>query len=88
MSAIDQAIAELGNEIAEFKHGTLDQPDEGSSAWFLLRAKTLAMTYLKRLGQTGAHGSAKASEQLFKQCTKAFKMEDLIEEIEVKDVKG
>ena len=43
------AIQQLKAEVDAFGQGTKDQPAEGSSAWFLLRAKQLGLQALRSM---------------------------------------
>ena len=75
MNPLDQAIGILDAEIAEFKHGTKEQPREHTPEWYVLRAKSLGMTYLLRVRQQELHQhqDLSAAERYYRVCAKQFK---------------
>lgn len=73
MSSLPNAIAELEAEIASFNQGSKAQPKDGSTEWFLLRAKAVGIAYLKRVEQLGIAHDAGACERVYKKCSVVFK---------------
>ena len=67
------AIVALQEEIDSFNHGTQQQPKEGTTAWFMLRAKSIGMSYLKRLEQLGVENNPAASEGVRREAGKLLK---------------
>lgn len=49
--SLPSAIAQLEAEVEDYGHGTPRGPKEGTSDWFLLRAKRLALSSLRRASQ-------------------------------------
>ncbi len=70
---IYNAIAILEEEVAAFKQGTLDQPKEGTTDWFLLRAKALGLSHLRRMAQLSLHDNPAAAERFYRDCSKGMK---------------
>lgn len=83
MSNLSNAIDELAAELAAFNQGAKQQPRDGSTEWFLLRAKTCGMAYLKRLAQLGVESDAGACERVYKVSSKVFKAAEVPPEPEV-----
>lgn len=61
-TAIDLQAA----EIEAFGQGTAKQPPNGSTEWFLLRAATIGMAYLKRVVELDIEQDYSASERLYR----------------------
>ena len=68
MSALDAAIAVLESEVAALM--AVNRPsaagadvNTGSADWFLLRAKSLSLSSLRRMAQLGLHEDAAAAER-------------------------
>lgn len=72
-SQLENAIAQLQDEVDLFQQGTKVQPKDDTSEWYLLRAKSLGLTYLKQLQGQGLEGRARQCEQLYTSASKHFK---------------
>lgn len=72
--SLASAIAQLSAEVAEFKQGTVTQPKEGAADWFLLRAKSLGLSYLKKAQQLALEGSPLRAEKLQESCRQALRL--------------
>lgn len=68
MTRIESAIASLQREVDAFGQGTAKQPSEGSADWFLLRAKSLGLSYLRsiRAQNLGDERQAGEAEQVYR----------------------
>jgi len=67
---LDLAIEQLQAEVIAYGQGTLAQPKEHSTEWFLLRAKVLGLSSLKRMKQLGVEADPAAAERYYrKSCT-------------------
>lgn len=84
--SLDAAIKVLEEEVAAFQQGTKDQPKEGSVDWFLLRARALSLSHLKRMQQLNLQGDAAAAERHYRNCSNLVKGADVPEPVVV--VKG
>ena len=49
--SLDRAITQLEEELAALGLGTKDQPAEGTTEWFLLRAKAIGLSFLRKARQ-------------------------------------
>lgn len=83
MSNLANAVTELEEEVASFHQGTKTQPRDGSTEWFLLRAKVIGLSYLKRIEQLGVESDAGACERVYKLSAKTFKLAEVPEAVEV-----
>lgn len=81
--SLDRAIEQLQAEVDTFQQGTQNQPKEGTVEWFLLRAKALGLSQLKRMKQLGTEGNAAASERFYRACNSTFKQLDVPLAVEV-----
>lgn len=80
---LEAAIAALEEEVEAFNQGTNQQPADGSSDWFVLRAKALGLSQLRRMAQLGLHGDPAAAERFYRSCAKTFKKLDVPDPVEV-----
>ena len=71
--SLDTAIAVLGTEIAAYQQGTSTQPSEGTADWYLLRAKSLGLSCLKRQKQLQIENDPGACERHYKAASSATK---------------
>jgi len=71
--SLAHAIEQLEAEVAAFKQGTSEQPKEGTTDWFVLRAKSLGLSFLKRTQQAAVEDSPQAAETLYRRCSRAIK---------------
>ena len=71
--SLKAAIEQLAAEVELFRQGTPAQPKEGSADWFLLRAKALSLSSLKRAEQLTLGGNPPAAERFFTSCSRTFK---------------
>lgn len=71
--SLKAAIEQLAAEVELFRLGTPSAPREGSADWFLLRAKMLSLSTLKRADQLMLGGNPPAAERFFTSCSRAFK---------------
>lgn len=73
--SLDAAINILQAEVDAFGQGTKRQPRDGDPEWYLLRAKTLGLSSLKRMKQLELGSSAKMADQFHVQCIRHVKAE-------------
>lgn len=71
--SIERAIETLQAEVGAFHQGTAEQPAEGTEAWFLLRAKSLGLSYLKRVRQLSLHDNPASAERFFRDSSRVVK---------------
>ncbi len=72
--SIDAAIAILEAEVDSFNQGVPRvQPEENTTEWFILRAKALGLSHLRRMKQLGAHEDPAAAERFYRNCSSTFK---------------
>lgn len=69
------AIQALQVEVNDFRHGTPNAPKEGTQDWWLLRAKMLALSTLKRADQIALEGNPAGGERFFAACGRQLKHE-------------
>lgn len=69
MSALDEAVALMGTEVAAYNVGTKKQPLESDPEFFVLRAKSIGLTMLKVMQQRGL--DARRAEGYYKTCRTA-----------------
>lgn len=79
MSNLATAIEILEAEVAAFNHGTQAAPSIGSAEWFVLRAKALAVSHLKRIRQLGLDNdqTGRAVEEHYRGASRLVKGESL-----------
>lgn len=79
MSPLDDAIDILGAEIAAFNQGTQAAPRPSSPEWYVLRAKTLAVSHLKRMRQLGLDQDqdGRSAESFYRKTSQTIKGDDL-----------
>lgn len=73
--SLKAAIDQLAAEIELFRPGTPAAPKEGTPDWFLLRAKSLSLSTLRRADQLMLGSNPPAAERFFNSCSKLFKAE-------------
>ena len=73
--SLDRAIVQLQAEISAFRQGTPQQPGENSTDWFLLRAKALGLSMLKRMQQLELKERPAEAERYYRNCSKTAKLE-------------
>lgn len=83
MTPLEQAISSLQDEVEGFHQGTKSQPKDDSADFFLLRAKALGLSALKRMIQLGVEGDPAATERFYRECAKQHKRTDVPEAIVV-----
>jgi hypothetical protein len=74
--SLDRAIEQLQAEVTAYGQGTLTQPLPDTTEWFLLRAKTLGLSSLKRMRQLGVELDSSAAERYYRKSSKAVKAEE------------
>lgn len=79
MSPLDDAIDLLSAEIAVFNVGTQAAPRPSSPEWYVLRAKTLAVSHLKRMRQLGLDQDqdGRSAEAFYRRTSQTIKGDDL-----------
>lgn len=80
MTPLDSAISQLQEELDSYGQGTPTQPRESTSSWFLLRATSIGLSYLKRVQQTGVEGDPAAAERLYRRAGQHLKAAEVPEE--------
>lgn len=73
MSPLESAISQLQEEFDSYSPGTKDAPREGTDRWYLLRACSLGLTYLKQLDARGLQSDPAAAEALYRTSGKELK---------------
>lgn len=81
--SLDRAIEQLSAEIADFQQGTKQAPKDGTVEWFLLRAKSLGLSHLKRMKQLGVESDVAASERFYRKCSSSFKQLNVPDPVEI-----
>lgn len=71
MHPIESAIASLESELVE--HGLGMNVQDNSPEWFLLRAKTLGLSYLRRAKQLEIQDDLAAADRYYRKCSETFK---------------
>lgn len=79
MTPLQSAISLLQEEFDSYGQGTPEQPKEGTSGWFLLRAHSLGLSYLKRLDGLQIDGDPAAAERLYRRGNVHFKAAEVPE---------
>ena len=70
--SLARAIATIEAEMTALGLGTKDQPAEGTEGWYLLRAKALGLSFLRRATQE--ENNPAALERHFRKATIAAKV--------------
>lgn len=78
-SPLQNAIDNIQDLVDMYNQGTKGQPKDGSMEWFELRAHTLGLAYLKRIGDLGVAGDSGACERLYRVHLKVAKQTPLPE---------
>lgn len=71
--SLKSAIDQLQVEVDSFGQGTQAQPRENTPEWFLLRAKAIGLSVLKRMAQLDIERDPAACERLYRECSKEAK---------------
>ena len=71
--SLERAIEQLEAEVADFRQGSPGQPKEGTPEWFLLRAKALGLSHLRRMQQLQLENDPAACERYYRSCSATFK---------------
>ena len=71
--SLDAAIAQLEVETALYAQVTQQQPGEGTQEWFVLRAKALGLSCLRRMKQLGVGDSPRSAELFYREASKYTK---------------
>ncbi len=71
--SLERAIATVEGELTALGLGTKDQPKEGTEGWYLLRAKSLGLSFLRQIRQVESNPAA--LERHFKKATLEVKSE-------------
>jgi hypothetical protein len=64
--SLQRAIEQLQAEVDAFNQGTPSQPKDGTTEFFLLRAKALGLASLKQMEKGGVEGNIAAAERLYR----------------------
>lgn len=75
-TALENAISQLEEEVDSYGQGSMRQPPDRSTDWFLLRAASLGLAYLRRLRALELEGSPQASEQIYRKYLRELKDEE------------
>lgn len=79
---IEQAILQLEGEIAVLQPGTKNQPGEGTTDWFVLRALALGLSNLRRMKQLEVQDDPAAAERFYRRCSNTFKQLEVPDPVE------
>ena len=71
--SLSVAITSLQSTVDGFKHGTSEQPKDGTSEWYLLRGAVIGLAYLKRLERLGLDNDPPAADRVYREAAKVFK---------------
>lgn len=74
MTPLETALSQLQEEVDAYGQGTKGQPPDGSVEFYLLRAHSLGLSYLKRLEQLNLSQDAPAAHRLFAVQERSFKL--------------
>lgn len=66
--SLSLALEQLQAEVDSFLQGTKQQPREGTADWFLLRAKSIGLSYLRSIEKQKLDqpASARAADRVYK----------------------
>lgn len=73
MTNLDTAISQLQEESDAYTQGSKVQPRDGTTEWYVLRAITIGLGYLKRAKQLGLEDDVPAADRLYRAAAKASK---------------
>ena len=76
MSNLKWAREQLDLEVECYGHGTANQPKEKTQEWFMLRARSVGRTLLRRMEQLSLEGNPAEAERLYKSVLKAIKADE------------
>ena len=71
--SLTAAIRQLQAEVDDFRQGTVSAPKEGTQEWWVLRAKSLSLSTLKRADQLALGSSPQQAERFFGSCSRQLK---------------
>lgn len=74
--SLQRAIEQLQAEIDEYGQGTAQTPKEGTDDWYILRAKSVGLTFLKRVNQLRLDPNLAAVERFFRRFGNGIKAAD------------
>ncbi len=83
MTPLETAVAQLQEEVDSYSQGTKNQPADGTVEFYLLRAHTLGLSYLKRLGQLDLSNDPPAAHRLFTAQERTFKLSAVPPPVEI-----
>ena len=63
---LERALAQMEAEVAEFGQGSVRQPREGTTEWYVVRAKSLGLSFLRQASKRKLEGNPRAVDLLFK----------------------
>ena len=72
--SLDRAIIMLEEEVASFQQGTKSQPTDGSADWFVLRAKALGLSHLRRIKLLELERDSGGAERLYRRSISQLKL--------------
>lgn len=81
--SLDRAIVLMEEEVADFQNGTASAPKEGTAEWFLLRAKALGLSQLRRMKQLEVGDNPAAAERFYRGCAVTFKKLTVPDPVEI-----
>lgn len=73
MTPLESAISQLQEELDSYQVGTKEGPREGTSGWYLTRAFSLGLSYLKRTQLLSLDSDHAAAERLYRRGNQEFK---------------
>lgn len=73
MSPLESAISQLQEEFDSYSPGTKDAPAPSTDRWYLLRAVSIGLTYLKQVAVRGLDNDPAAAEALYRVSGKELK---------------
>lgn len=73
MSNLDVAISQLQEESDAYTQGSKVQPRDGTTEWYVLRAITIGLGFLKRAKQLELDNDVPAADRLYRAAAKASK---------------
>jgi hypothetical protein len=74
---LETAVNLLQDEFDSYGQGTVDQPADGTTGWYLIRAAALGLAYVKRLQALGLENDIPAAERYYTTCYREFKQVDI-----------
>lgn len=74
---LEVAVNLLQDEFDSYGQGTVDQPADGTTGWYLIRAAALGLAYVKRLQALGLENDVPAAERYYTTCYRDFKNQEI-----------